>query len=354
MKKLKVGIIGATGMVGQKLVEILSDHPWFEVCVLAAGERSQGKTYEEAMKNKWNSKNELHEKFRSKIIFNSIEDCEKICSMVNFVFCAVNLEEKKTRELEYKYAKMECPVISNNSAHRWTDDVPILIPEINGDHAKIINFQRKRLGTKIGFISVKPNCSIQCFLPALYPLKKFGIKIVVVSTYQSISGAGKTFEQFSEIKDNIIPFIEGEEEKTELEPLKILGTLHENRIINTDISIISSCVRVPVSNGHMATVFVKFNEDVEIDNIIKIWKSFNPINLPSSPKRYIKYFYDNDRPQVKLDRNLYNGMGISVGRIKKESNGIRFICISNNTIRGAAGGSVLSAEFLYKEGYLNG
>lgn len=352
MRKLKVGIIGATGMVGQRFIQLLENHPWFEVEILAASSRSKGKSYEESVKWKMDSK--IPENIKSKIIMDSVDDCEKICSLVDFVFCAVNMEKEQLQKLEYSYAKNECPVVSNNSAHRWTPDVPVLIPEVNPEHIKVIDYQRKRLGTKKGFVSAKPNCSIQCFVPPLFPLLKFGVESVIISTYQAISGAGKTFSEFPEINDNVIPYISGEDEKTETEPLKILGSLGPEGIIpNDSIRIISSCVRVPVSDGHLASVFVKFKNEVNEEEILDIWNNFNPLTLPSSPKQLIKYFYENDRPQVKLDRDRDNGMGFNVGRLKKISkNEIKFICMSHNTIRGAAGGAILFSELLYERGYL--
>ena len=354
MKKLKVGIIGATGMVGQRFIQILENHPWFEIKILAASKNSKNKTYIEAVKKKWCLKTEIPKKLENLILMDSVDDCKKICSLVDFIFCAVNIEKKDVINLENMYAQNECPVISNNSAHRWTPDVPLIIPEINPEHAKIIEIQKKRLKTKKGFIAVKPNCSLQCFLPVLFPIRKFGIKSVIISTYQAISGAGKIFENFPEIIDNIIPYIDGEEQKTELEPLKILGKINNNIIINADKpKIISNCIRVPVSNGHLASVFVEFENEIFTDEIINIWENFNPISLPSSPENLIKYFYENNRPQVKLDRNRDNGMGFNVGRlIKYDKNKIKFICSSHNTIRGAAGGAVLLAELLYKQKYL--
>ena len=281
----------------------------------------------------------------------NIFDYEKICSQVDFIFCAINMKEDDVRNLEYEYAKRECLVISNNSAHRWTDDVPIIIPEINHEHIKVIDSQKKRIGTKKGFIVAKPNCSLQCFLPAIYPLSN--IESIYVSTYQAISGAGKTFDQFPEIIDNVIPYISGEEFKTNNEPLKILGTIENGKIVNAKFpKIISNCIRVPVSNGHLASVFVNFNEEISCDEIINKWENFNPLRLPSSPKQFIKYFHENDRPQTKLDRNRDNGMGISIGRLSKcDDKQIKFICISHNTIRGAAGGAVLCAELLHSRGY---
>ena len=353
MRKLKVGIIGATGMVGQRFISILSSHPWFDVSVLAASSRSEGKTYKDAVSGRWNMETDIPENISSKKVLN-IFDYEKICSQVDFVFCAVNLNEDDVRNLEYEYAKHECPVVSNNSAHRWTDDVPIIIPEINHEHIKIIEKQKKRIGTKRGFIVAKPNCSLQCFLPTIYPLKDI-IESVYVSTYQAISGAGKTFNQFPEIIDNVIPYISGEEFKTDNEPLKILGTINGERIVNYNrIKIFSNCIRVPVSNGHLASVFVKFSKDISCDEIVNKWNEFNSLNLPSSPKQFIKYFFYFFRPQTKLDRDRDNGMGISVGRLSKcDDNHVKFVCLSHNTIRGAAGGAILCAELLHFHGYFD-
>ena len=354
MRKLKVGIIGATGMVGQRFVQILKNHPWFKVEVVAASEKSAGKSYSEAIEGRWVMDTPVPEEISSKIVMDSVKDCKKICSLVDFVFCAINMKKEQIQELEYMYSKNECPVISNNSAHRWTEDVPILIPEINPEHVKVIDIQKKRLGTKKGFIATKPNCSLQCFVHAIYPLMEFGIKSVILSTYQAISGAGKTFESFPEINDNIIPYIGGEERKTETEPLKIFGKVGEKGIINSDIPKISAnCIRVPTSDGHMASVFVEFEKKISKDEIIEIWENFNPISLPSSPKKLIKYFHENDRPQIKLDRNRDHGMGISIGRLSEyNGNKFKFVCVSHNTIRGAAGGAVLFAELLYEKGYL--
>ena len=354
MKKLKVGIIGATGMVGQRFVQLLENHPWFEIKALAASEKSKGKTYKEAVRNRWKMNTPIPEFLENEILLGCVSDCKKICQSVDFVFCALNMEKNELKELEYTYAKNDCPVISNNSAHRWTEDVPILIPEINPEHIKIIDIQRKRLKTKKGFIATKPNCSLQCFLPAIFPLMKFGIKSVIVSTYQAISGSGKTFAEFPEIEDNIIPYISGEEEKTENEPFKILGYLDDDKIVTCKkFDITSSCVRVPVSDGHLASVFVEFEKEVSENEIIDIWENFNPIKLPSSPKKLIKYFSKSDRPQTRLDRNRDNGMGFNIGRLQKyEKNKIKFICMSHNTIRGAAGGAILFSELLYDKGYL--
>lgn len=354
MKKLNVGVIGATGTVGQRFLQLLENHPWFEVKILAASENSKGKTYEEAVRNRWKMNTPIPESLKDKVILDSVSDCKEICSSVDFIFCAINMEKDKLQELEYEYARNECPVVSSNSAHRWTLDVPMLIPEVNPDHVRIIDVQKKRLGTKKGFIATKPNCSLQCFVPVIFPLMRFNIKSVIVSTYQAISGAGKVFSEFPEIQDNVIPYIPGEEEKTEKEPLKVFGTVGNQGIINSNsIDIISSCVRVPVSNGHLASVFVEFEDEIFENEIIDVWDNFNPISLPSSPKKLIKYFNESDRPQPRLDRDRDNGMGFNVGGLVKHGeNKLKFVCMTNNTIRGAAGGAVLFAELLYEKGYL--
>jgi aspartate-semialdehyde dehydrogenase len=354
LKKLSVGILGSTGVVGRRFVQILENHPWFNVEILAASDKSANKTFEEALGGRWNLKSAIPKRLKSKIILDSVSEAEKIANQVDFVFSAIGLDGEATRELEYKYALAECPVISNNSAHRQTPDIPVIIPELNPGHAEIISFQRKRLGTRRGFIAAKPNCSIQCFLPVLFPLKDLCLKSVAVCTYQAISGAGKTFETFPEIIDNVIPFIQGEEKKTEEEPLKILGSIGEGKIIPAVLPEISAqCVRVPVSNGHMAAVFAKFENIPSIEDIIERWENFSAEKLPGSPEKIISYFSEENRPQTRLERNIGNGMGISVGRLRKCSLfDIKFICVSHNAIRGAAGGGVLLAELLFKLGYL--
>jgi aspartate-semialdehyde dehydrogenase len=358
MKKLKVGILGATGMVGQRFVSLIQNHPWFDVKVLAASYRTAGKTFEEAVNGRWNPDINISEHIKSMIILDVAKDIKKITANVDFVFCAVDMEKNDIKALEEVYAKSECPVISNNSAHRFTGDIPMVIPEVNPEHIKIIDSQRKRLRIKKGFIAVKSNCSVQCFVPAIHPIIDLGVSKILVCTYQAISGAGKTFNTWPEMKDNIIPYIPGEEEKTEKEPLKIWGNICKNEIVlNKDIEITSQCFRVPVSDGHTAAVYVKLEKEFSIENIIKKWDNFNSgsaiANLPSAPKRFIHYFPENDRPQIKLDRNLENGMGISVGRLREDSQySIKFVCMSHNTIRGAAGGAILLAELLCKEGYI--
>lgn len=359
MKKYNVGIIGATGMVGQRFATLLENHPWFDVKVLAASPRSAGKTYEQAIGNRWAMKTPMPEKMRNMVIMDATADIEKITSIVDFVFCAVDMKKDEIKALEEAYAKHECPVMSNNSANRNTPDVPMLIPEINADHAKIIEEQRKRLGTKRGFISVKSNCSIQSYVPAIHPLMEFKPTKILACTYQAISGAGKTFESFPEIVDNIIPFIGGEEEKSENEPLKVWGHIEDGKIVNAETpAITSQCLRVPVSDGHTAAVFVSFDKPVTKEEILDRWANFKgtaqELDLPSAPKQFIHYFTEDDRPQAKLDRNLENGMAVSVGRLREDSQyDYKFVCLSHNTLRGAAGGNVLMAELLCKLGYLD-
>lgn len=355
--KLKVGIIGATGMVGQRFLCLLENHPWFEVVVLAASKRSSGQTYEEAVDGRWKMECEIPEKYKKMVIKDAYE-VEEISNMVDFVFCAISLDKEKTKLLEEDYAKHEIPVVSNNSANRGVDDVPVLIPEINGEHAKIIEAQKKRLGTKRGFIAVKPNCSIQSYVPALSALKKFEPTEVLACTYQAISGSGKTFNEFPEILDNVIPYIGGEEEKSENEPLKVWGTIEGDKIVSAkDPVITTQCIRVPVSDGHLAAVFVKFKNKPTKEEIIDAWNNFKApdlaANLPSAPKQFLKYFEENDRPQPKLDRNYENGMGITMGRLREDKvYDFKFVGLSHNTLRGAAGGGVLSAEYLKAAGYI--
>lgn len=359
MIKKRVGIIGATGMVGQRFITLLNNHPWFDLQVLAASERSAGKTYEEAVGNKWCMEENLPENVKSIIVFDAEKDIEKISKLVDFVFCAVNMPKNEIKALEEKYAKAECPVVSNNSAHRHTPDVPMVLPELNAEHTEIIPAQRKRLGTKRGFIAVKPNCSLQGYVPALFPLKKFGIKDVIVCTYQAISGAGKTFETWPEMIDNVIPFIGGEEEKSEKEPLKIFGKIDGDIISNDNsINFTAQCLRVPVSDGHMGAVFARFENKPSIDEMKTIWKMFKgapqELGLPSAPKQFLNYFEEDNRPQTKLDRNIENGMGISIGRLREDTQfDYKFVCLSHNTLRGAAGGAVLLAELLTAKGYMD-
>lgn len=356
MKKLKVAILGATGTVGQRFLTLLENHPFFSVTCLAASASSAGKRYRDAVK-KWNFSTPIPKQFADMPVLDAVADMQNIARSVDFCFCAVNMKKDEIKALEEAYAKCECPVVSNNSAHRTTDDVPMIIPEINPEHLCVIDAQRKRLGTKRGFIAVKSNCSIQSYVPLLHPLRKFGIKSVAVTTYQAISGAGKTFETMPEIVDNIIPFINGEEEKSELEPLKVWGAVENGKIVNAESpQITAQCLRVPVSDGHTAACFVSFENKPTERQIKDAWENFcgepQKLNLPSAPKQFIRYFEENDRPQPKLDRDLENGMTVSVGRLREDSVfDYKFIGLSHNTLRGAAGGAVLLAELLTAKGY---
>ena len=360
MNQYNVGIIGATGMVGQRFLTLLENHPWFKVTALAASPRSAGKKYKDAVGNHWLMKTPMPEKYADMIVLDAANDIEKITSMVDFVFCAVNMPKAEIRDLEERYAKAECPVMSNNSANRFTPDVPMIIPELNPEHAGVIEHQRKRLGTKRGFISVKSNCSLQSYVPALFPLDKaFGVKRALVCTYQAISGAGKTFETFPEIIDNVIPYIGGEEEKSEQEPLKIWGKIENGVIVPSNKpNFTAQCLRVPVSDGHTAAVFADFDKKPTKEQIIEVWDNFSgrpqELNLPSAPKKFLNYFYEDDLPQSKLQRNLENGMAISLGRLREDTQyDYKFVGLSHNTLRGAAGGGVLMAELLCAEGYLD-
>lgn len=360
MKKYKAGIIGATGMVGQRFATLLAEHPWFEVSVLAASGRSAGKTYEETVSPRWAMKTPIPENLKKIVVMDAEKDIEAITAAVDFVFCAVNMGKEEIKALEEAYARHECPVISNNSAHRHTPDVPMVIPEINADHIRVIDSQRKRLGTKRGFIAVKSNCSLQSYVPALYPLDKdFGVEDVLVCTYQAISGAGKTFETFPEIIDNVIPFIGGEEEKSEQEPLKIWGHIENGKIINSlKPHFTAQCLRVPVSDGHMAAVFVRFKNKPSAAQIKEKWAAYSGaaqrLGLPSAPKQFIHYFEEDNMPQTRLQRDLEGGMAISVGRLREDTQyDYKFVCLSHNTLRGAAGGGVLLAELLCAEGYFD-
>lgn len=360
MKQYNVGIIGATGMVGQRFATLLENHPWFNVKVLAASPRSAGKTYKEAVGNRWAMKTEMPASMKDMIILNATENVAEIASQVDFVFCAVDMKKDEIKKLEEEYAKHECPVVSNNSAHRGTPDVPMIVPELNASHAEVIPAQRKRLGTKRGFISVKSNCSLQSYVPALFPLSaEYGIKNALVCTYQAISGAGKTFETFPEIIDNVIPFIGGEEEKSEQEPLKIWGHVENGVIVNsTTPNITAQCLRVPVSDGHMAAVFVSFDKKPSKEEMIAKWESFSgraqELDLPSAPKQFLHYFQEDNMPQTKLQRDLEGGMAVSIGRLREDSQyDYKFVCLSHNTLRGAAGGAVLMAELLCAEGYMD-
>ena len=355
--KVKVGIVGATGMVGQRFAMLLQNHPYFEISVLIASPRSAGKTYEQALEGRWKMTSPIPEQLRGMTLLSS-EDIATIKGLVDFVFCAVSLSKAETRELEERYAKAEIPVVSNNSAHRWTEDVPMVIPEINDEHLALIESQRARLGTKHGFIAVKPNCSIQSYVGALAPLRKWGILEVAVTTYQAISGAGKTFNEWPEMIDNVIPFIGGEEEKSEQEPLRIFGEVVDGKIVPaTSPCITSQCIRVPVTDGHLACVFVKFKNKPTKEEILKAWQEYNgkpqALALPSAPEVFLTYFEEENRPQTRYDRDLYNGMGIALGRLREDAIfDYRFVGLSHNTLRGAAGGAVLIAELLYREGYL--
>ena len=359
MKKYKVGIIGATGMVGQRFATLLCDHPWFEVAALAASPKSAGKSYEEALGNRWVMKTPLPENLKDMIIYDASADISKIAEKVDFVFCAVDMKKDEIKALEEAYAKAECPVVSNNSAHRFTDDVPMIIPEINDAHLAIIESQKKRLGTKRGFIAVKSNCSLQSYVPALYPLdEKFGVKDVLVCTYQAISGAGKTFERWPEMVDNVIPYIGGEEEKSEKEPLKIWGKVEDGKIIPAEKPYFTAqCIRVPVSDGHLAACFVRFDKKPTKEEILEIWKNFKgkpqELELPHAPKQFINYYEEDNMPQTKINRDLEGGMAISTGRLREDTQyDYKFVCISHNTLRGAAGGAVLLAELLCAQGYI--
>ncbi len=356
-KKFKVGILGATGMVGQRFISLLNEHPWYEVVVVAASSNSAGKTYKEAVSNKWKMDTELPSAVENLIVMN-VNDVEKIAAQVDFVFSAVDMTKEEIRNIEDRYAKAEIPVVSNNSAHRWTKDVPMIIPEINASHCDIIEKQKKRLGTKRGFVAVKPNCSIQSYAPVLAAWKEYSPYEVVVTTYQAISGAGKTFKDWPEMIGNIIPFIGGEEEKSEKEPLRIFGEIKGDEIIPAiEPKISCQCVRVPVLNGHTAAVFVKFRKKVTKEELIKSMLDFKgepqELNLPSAPKNFIQYLEEDNRPQVNIDVNYENGMGISIGRLREdEIYDFKFIGLSHNTIRGAAGGAILCAELLTAKGYI--
>ena len=359
MKQFNVGIIGATGMVGQRFISLLANHPWFNIVLLAASPRSAGKKYSEAVGNRWAMKTEMPEKVRDMVVYDATADIETIAKQVDFVFCAVDMKKDEIRALEEAYAKAECPVISNNSAHRHTDDVPMIIPEINPQHAEIIAAQKARLGTKRGFVAVKSNCSLQSYVPAIHPLMQFGVNKVLACTYQAISGAGKTFETWPEMVDNLIPYIGGEEEKSEIEPLKIWGEIEGDKIVDaTSPKITTQCLRVPVSDGHTAAVFVSFDKKPTIDEIKKAWKDFagvpQELELPSAPKQFLNYFEEDNRPQAKLDRDMEGGMAVSIGRLREDSQyDYKFVCLSHNTLRGAAGGAVLMAELLAAQGYLD-
>ena len=358
-KQYKVGIVGATGMVGQRFVTLLENHPWFKLTVLAASGRSAGKTYEEAVGPRWAMTSPMPESVKKMVVLDASK-VEEVASQVDFIFCAVNMPKDEIKALEEAYAKAECPVVSNNSANRFTPDVPMVVPEINADHIEIIPAQRKRLGTKRGFIAVKSNCSLQSYVPALHPLMKdYSVTKCLVCTYQAISGAGKTFETFPDILDNVIPYIGGEEEKSEQEPLKLWGHIDGDKIVPaTTPSITAQCLRVPVSDGHMGAVFVSFDKKPTKEEILKTWKEFHgpaqDLDLPSAPKQFLHYFEEDDRPQPKLDRMIENGMAVSIGRLREDTQyDYKFVCLSHNTLRGAAGGAVLLAELLAVKGYFD-
>ena len=359
MKQFRVGVVGATGMVGQRFVSLLENHPWFRLTAVAASPRSAGKTYEEAVGSRWVMPTPMPQAVKGLIVLNAA-DVAAVAQQVDFVFCAVDMKKEEIRALEEAYAKAECPVVSNNSAHRFTPDVPMVVPEINAQHIEIIPAQRARLGTKRGFIAVKSNCSLQSYVPALHPLMAdFGVSKCLVCTYQAISGAGKTLESWPEMVDNCIPYIGGEEEKSEKEPLKLWGHIENGQIVPAATpAITAQCLRVACTDGHMAAVFVSFDKKPTEAQILEKWVGFSgpaqELNLPSAPKQFLHYFSEADRPQTKLDRNLENGMAVSIGRLRPDTQyDYKFVCLSHNTLRGAAGGAVLLAELLAAKGYLD-
>jgi len=357
MEKLKVGVLGATGMVGQRFITLLENHPWFELTTLAASPRSAGQTYEKAVEGRWKLDVPMPESVKGMIV-KDVSKIDEIVKDVDFVFSAVDMKKDEIRVFEEAYAKTETPVVSNNSAHRWTPDVPMVVPEINPDHYQLIEAQKKRLGTTRGFIAVKPNCSIQSYAPALAAWRKFEPYEVIVSTYQAISGAGKNFESWPEMEHNIIPYIGGEEEKSEKEPLRVLGTFKGDHIdLAEDIKISAQCIRVPILNGHTATVFVKFRKNPTKEELVQALREYSgepqALKLPSAPEHFIQYLEDDNRPQVDLDVNYERGMGISIGRIREDSiYDWKFVGLSHNTLRGAAGGGVEAAEYLAAKGYI--
>jgi len=356
--KLRVGILGGTGMVGQRFIALLENHPWFEVTTIAASPRSAGKTYEEAVDGRWKMTTPMPEAVKKLIVMN-VNEVEKVASEVDFVFSAVDMTKEEIKAIEEAYAKTETPVVSNNSAHRWTPDVPMVIPEINPEHTDVIKFQKERLGTTRGFVAVKPNCSIQSYAPVLFAWREFEPYEVIATTYQAISGAGKTFEEWPEMIGNIIPYIGGEEEKSEQEPLRIFGKIVDGKIEKAQTPAIScQCIRVPVLNGHTAAVFVKFRKKPTKEQLIEKLVSFKglpqELNLPSAPKQFIQYMEEDNRPQINMDVDFENGMGVSVGRIREDSiYDYKFVGLSHNTVRGAAGGAVLCAELLKAQGYIS-
>lgn len=357
-EKLRVGILGATGMVGQRFIALLENHPWFEVTTVAASPSSAGKTYAEAVEGRWKMDTPIPEAVKS-LVMKNVNEVEEVAADVDFVFSAVNMSKDEIKAIEEAYAKAECPVVSNNSAHRWTPDVPMVVPEVNPDHIKVIEDQKKRLGTKRGFIAVKPNCSIQSYSPAITAWLEFEPYEAVVSTYQAISGAGKTFKDWPEMEGNIIPFISGEEEKSELEPLRIWGKVEDGKIVPADfIKITAQCIRVPILYGHTATCFINFRKKPTKEQLIQKLREFKGVpqelDLPSAPKHFIQYLEDDNRPQVQFDVNYENGMGVSIGRLREDSLfDYKFVGLSHNTIRGAAGGGVLCAELLTAKGYIS-
>ena len=360
-KKLKVGILGGTGMVGQRFISLLENHPWFEVVAIAASPRSAGKKYEDAIGGRWKMTTPMPEAVKN-IIVEDVSNVEEVASKVDFVFSAVDMSKDEIKKIEEEYAKTETPVVSNNSAHRWTPDVPMVVPELNPEHLEVIESQKKRLGTTRGFIAVKPNCSIQSYTPALHALKKAGYepKTVVATTYQAISGAGKTFKDWPEMEGNIIPFIGGEEEKSEQEPLRIWGHIENGEIVKADGPVITTqCIRVPVLNGHTAAVFVTFEEGKKPskEEIIRVWREYSGVpqelKLPSAPEHFIQYLEDDNRPQVSMDVDYENGFGVSMGRLRGDTVfDYKFVGLSHNTVRGAAGGAVLTAELLTAKKYI--
>ena len=356
-EKLRVGILGGTGMVGQRFISLLENHPWFEVKVIAAIPRSSGKTYKEAVGDRWKMSTPMPDAVKD-IVVENVNDVEKVASAVDFVFSAVDMTKDEIRAIEEEYAKTETPVVSNNSAHRWTPDVPMIVPEINPEHIAVIDDQRKRLGTKRGFIAVKPNCSIQSYTPALAAWQEFEPYEVVATTYQAISGAGKTFKDWPEMVENVIPYIGGEEEKSEQEPLRIFGKVENGQIVKASLPVITcQCIRIPVLNGHTAAVFVKFKKkptkEQLIDRLVNYSGEPQKLSLPSAPEHFIRYMEEDNRPQVTLDVDYENGMGISIGRLREDTvYDYKFVGLSHNTVRGAAGGAVLCAELLKAKGYI--
>lgn len=356
-KKLRVGILGATGMVGQRFISLLENHPWFQVVAVAASPRSAGKRYEEAVGDRWKMAKAMPDGVKDLVVMN-VNEVEKVAAEVDFVFSAVDMSKDEIRAIEEAYAKTETPVVSNNSAHRWTPDVPMVVPEINPEHFEVIQFQKKRLGTTRGFVAVKPNCSIQSYAPALHALKEFEPTVVVATTYQAISGAGKTFKDWPEIIDNVVPFIGGEEEKSEQEPLRLWGKNEDGVIKKAESPVITTqCLRVPVQDGHTAAVFVSFKKKPSKEEIIERWNNFKglpqELDLPSAPKQFLRYMEEENRPQAQLDRDYENGMGVSLGRLREDTvYDYKFVGLSHNTVRGAAGGAILCAELLTAQKYI--